>query len=153
MPVNIREAKLTDLDTLREFEQGVIASERPFDNSLKDNEITYYNLEKLISNDNALLVVAENNREVIGSGYALLKKSRPFEKHGYYSYLGFMYVAPNHRRKGINKKIIDTLIHWSKNKGTTEIRLDVFEQNESAVYAYEKIGFAKTLINMRMDIS
>ncbi|MFT5294277.1 MAG: hypothetical protein ACI9YH_000283, partial [Colwellia sp.] len=34
MNVNIRPAQLEDLDTLLAFEQGVIASERPFDQSL-----------------------------------------------------------------------------------------------------------------------
>ena len=153
MNINIRQAKLADLAKLFEFEQGVIASERPFDKSLKNGEITYYNLEKLITDENAQLVVAEHNGELIGSGYALLKKSKPFEKYDYYSYLGFMFVDPKYRRKGINKKIIDSLIDWSKSKGIIEIRLDVFDQNESALNAYEKIGFSKTLINMRMDVS
>jgi RimJ/RimL family protein N-acetyltransferase len=34
-----------------------------------------------------------------------------------------------------------------------EIPLDVFEQNGAALRAYEKIGFIKTLVNMRMDLS
>lgn len=151
--INIRKSQLSDLDKLLEFEQGVIASERPFDKSLKDSEITYYNLEKLISDENSQLVVAEHNGKVIASGYALLKKADPFEKYDYYSYLGFMFVDPRYRRKGINKKIIDSLIDWNKNKGIVEIRLDVFNQNESAVIAYEKIGFSKTLVNMRMNVS
>lgn len=64
-----------------------------------------------------------------------------------------MYVAPGYRRKGVNKKIIDSLIAWSKSKGIVDIRLDVFEQNESAIGAYEKIGFSKSLVNMRMIVS
>jgi ribosomal protein S18 acetylase RimI-like enzyme len=151
--INIRASQLSDLDKLLEFEQGVIVSERPFDKSLIDGEITYYKLEKLIANENARLVVAEHEGKLVASGYALLKKSKPFEKHEYYSYLGFMFVKPEYRRNGINKKIIDSLIDWSKNKGVTEIRLDVFEQNKSAVYAYEKIGFSKTLVNMRMEVT
>ncbi|MEW6998057.1 GNAT family N-acetyltransferase [Colwelliaceae bacterium BS250] len=152
MNINIRKAQLNDLDKLLEFEQGVIASERPFDKSLKDSEISYYNLEKLITSANSQLVVAEYQGELIASGYALLKKSEPFEKHDYFSYLGFMFVAPKYRRKGINKQIIDSLIDWSKSKGIVEVRLDVFEHNQSAVIAYNKLGFSKTLVQMRMDV-
>lgn len=153
MNVNIRPAQLKDLNQLLEFEQGVIASERPFDESLKDSEITYYNLEKLITNENSQLMVAEYAGVLIASGYALIMNSRPFEKHEYFSYLGFMFVVPEYRRKGLNKKIIGSLIDWSKSKGIVEIRLDVFEQNESALLAYEKLGFNKTLVKMRLDIS
>lgn len=151
--VNIRKSQLSDLDKLLEFEQGVIASERPFDSSLKDSEISYYNLEQLITNANAQLVVAEYEGELIASGYALIKKSQPFEQHDYFSYLGFMFVDPRFRRKGINKQIIDSLVEWSKSKGMVEIRLDVFEQNQSAVLAYEKLGFSKTLVKMRMEVT
>ena len=153
MNVNIRKAQLSDLDKLFEFEQGVITSERPFDKSLKDSKITYYDLEKLITNDNSQLVVAIYEGKLIASGYALLKKSRPFEKHDYFSYLGFMFVEPQYRRKGVNKQIIDSLIKWSKSKGIVEVRLDVFEQNQSAVLAYEKLGFNKTLVKMTLDVS
>ncbi|MFT5298612.1 MAG: ribosomal protein S18 acetylase RimI-like enzyme, partial [Colwellia sp.] len=151
--VNIRPAQLEDLDTLLAFEQGVIASERPFDQSLKEENITYYNLEKLITNENSHLIVAEYDGALIASGYALIMNSRPFEKHEYFSYLGFMFVVPEYRRKGLNKKIIGSLIDWSKRKGIAEVRLDVFDQNESALLAYEKLGFNKTLVKMRLDIS
>jgi ribosomal protein S18 acetylase RimI-like enzyme len=149
----IRKSQLSDLEKLLEFEQGVIASERPFDRSLKNHKITYYDLKKLMSNENAQLVVAEHEGELIASGYALLKKSEPFEKFDYFSYLGFMFVDPRYRRKGINKKVIDSLIDWSKSKGIDEIRLDVFDQNESAVSAYEKLGFSKTLVQMRIEVN
>ncbi len=153
MIINIRKAKLSDVDKLLEFEQGVIASERPFDESLKDEEITYYDLEKLITGENSQLVVAEHEGELVASGYALIKRSEPFEKYDYFSYLGFMFVAPKYRRKGINKQVIDSLIQWSKSKGIIEIRLDVFEKNQSAVSAYEKLGFNKTLVKMRIEVS
>ena len=153
MIVNIRKAELSDLDKLLEFEQGVIASERPFDESLKSEEITYYDLEKLITDENSQLVVAEHEGELIASGYALIKKSESFEKYDYFAYLGFMFVAPKYRRKGINKQVIDSLIKWSKNKGIIEVRLEVFDQNQSAVSAYEKLGFNKTSVKMRIEVS
>jgi ribosomal protein S18 acetylase RimI-like enzyme len=151
--VNIRPSQLNDLDTLLDFEQGVIASERPFDQSLKEDKITYYNLEKLITNDNSQLIVAEYEGALIASGYALIMGSKPFEKREHFSYLGFMFVVPKYRRKGLNKRIIESLIDWSKSKGIVEIRLDVFDQNQSALLAYEKLGFNKTLVKMRLDIS
>ncbi|WP_079243245.1 GNAT family N-acetyltransferase [Chryseobacterium indologenes] len=146
-----REATEKDLEILLEFEQGVITAERPFNSTLIEGEIHYYDLKFLIQSSDANVIVAEENNEIIASGYALIKKSEKyynqFEK---YSYLGFMYVKPEHRGKGINKVITDELISWSKSRGISEVRLDVYAQNESAIKAYEKAGFEPHLLTMRL---
>jgi ribosomal protein S18 acetylase RimI-like enzyme len=64
-----------------------------------------------------------------------------------------MYVKPEHRGKGVNKKVIAALQHWAIVRGITEFRLDVYNDNLPAVKAYEKIGFSKHLIEMRMELS
>jgi ribosomal protein S18 acetylase RimI-like enzyme len=61
-----------------------------------------------------------------------------------------MYVKPGHRGKGINKVITDELVSWSKLRGISEVRLDVYAQNESAIKAYEKAGFEPHLLTMRL---
>ncbi|TZG00138.1 GNAT family N-acetyltransferase (plasmid) [Chryseobacterium panacisoli] len=146
-----REATEKDLEILLEFEQGVVAAERPFNSTLIEGKIHYYDLNSLIQSSDATVIVAEENDEVIASGYALIKESEKyynqFEK---YSYLGFMYVKPEHRGKGINKVITDELISWSKSRGISEVRLDVYAQNESAIKAYEKAGFEPHLLTMRL---
>ena len=73
--IKIRTATLDDIDILLEFEQGVIKAERPFDVTLGADPITYYNLEELIVSDDASLVVAEIEGEIISSGYALIIRS------------------------------------------------------------------------------
>lgn len=153
MNIKTRTANLDDLDTLLEFEQGVITAERPFDPCLKPSAITYYDLKALLSNDDAHVIVIEDATNIIGCGYALIKKSEAFEKSEYYSYLGFMYVSPEFRGKGLNKQVINTLIDWSKKRGIFEIRLEVYEQNQPAVKAYEKLGFKPSTVKMRMDVS
>ncbi|MEW6989252.1 N-acetyltransferase family protein [Colwelliaceae bacterium 6441] len=148
----IRPAKNSDLEQLRIFEQGVINAERPFDNTLNADPIQYYNLEKQLVDDNVCLVVAEENGELIASGYARIEKAKPYVNYSFYSYLGFMYVSPEHRGKGINQKIIDALAHWSKEQGITMMHLDVFSDNETAIRAYNKAGFTANLVEMRLAL-
>lgn len=148
----IREALLTDIPKLLEFEQGVISAERPFDETLKEGNINYYDLDKLINQADSQVIVAEIAGELVGSGYALIKESKEYIKHERYSYFGFMYVDPSHRRKGVNQLIVETLKNWSKNKGVYNISLGVFAGNQSAINAYEKAGFSKTLIEMRLQL-
>ena len=149
--VKIRTATLDDMDILLEFEQGVIRAERPFDVTLGADPITYYNLEELILSDDAYLVVAEIEGKIIGSGYALKKAARPYLNHGFYSYLGFMFTLFDHRGKGVNTKIIERLKQWSDSKGLKEIRLTVYDENYGAISAYEKAGFKKHIIEMRLQ--
>lgn len=149
--IKIRTATLNDIDILLEFEQGVIKAERPFDVTLGADPITYYNLKELILSDDASLVVAEIEGEIIGSGYALLKPARHYLNHGFYSYLGFMFTLPDYRGRGVNTKIIERLKQWSDSKGLKEMRLTVYDENHNAIMAYEKVGFKKHIIEMRLQ--
>ena len=146
-----REATEQDLEILLGFEQGVVTAERPFNSTLIEGEIHYYDLKYLIQSPEATVIVAEENNEIIASGYALIKKAaKDYYQFKEYAYLGFMYVKPEHRGKGINKVITDELISWSKSRGINEVRLDVYAQNESAIKAYEKAGFEPHLLTMRL---
>lgn len=148
----LRTAKADEIHTLLAFEQGIVETERPFDATLKEGEIHYYDLIALIESPIAEVVVAEIDGQLVGSGYALIKEAKPYQKHTHYAYLGFMYVKPEFRGKGVNKAILETLKQWAVSKGIMEIRLEVYDKNIVAKKAYEKAGFKANLLEMRMDI-
>lgn len=148
----IRKATLSDLDILLQFEQGVVEAERPFNPVLKESGVHYYNINELITADHIELLVAQSGTEIIGCGYARIESAKPYLKYDRYAYLGFMYVVPAHRGKGVNKLILQELTAWSKGKGITELRLEVFSDNAIAIKAYEKAGFGKLYIHMRNEI-
>lgn len=148
----VRPAQKDEIDTLIEFEQGIVAAERPFDSTLKEGEIHYYDLIHLIESPIAEVVVAEMDGELVGSGYALIKEAKPYQKHTHYAYLGFMYVKPEYRGQGINKAILDALKQWAISKNIKEIRLEVYDENLVAKKAYEKAGFKGNLLEMRLEL-
>ena len=147
----IRKATLNDLNKLLEFEKALINVERPMDLTIREGDISYYDIGAFIVADDTELVVATHKNEIVASGYARIKDDRHYLKHKKQGYLGFMYVAEAHRGKGLNKRIIDALIQWCKDKGVFEIRLDVYQENPKAIKAYEKAGFKKHMITMRLD--
>ena len=149
--ITIRQAKIKDLDNLRTLEQGVIQYERPFAPTLKKDPIQYYDLRNLIEREDAEIIVAISNGEIIGSGYALIKNNSPVKQPAQYVHLGFMYVSPTYRGMGINGKIIDHLKIWAKERNLTEFQLDVYAENESAVKAYKKKNFKPYLLKMRFN--
>ncbi len=150
--ITIRTATIKDLDTLLRFEQGVIKAERPFDVTIKDGHVNYYDIVHLIEAPHIEIVVAESGDEIIGCGYARIEDGRIYLKHKQHAYLGFMYVDPAHRGKGVNKLVIDALTKWAISQNMTELLLDVYDENTPAVRAYEKVGFAKHLVQMRKGV-
>jgi len=149
----VRAAKVEEIDTLLAFERGIVEAERPFDTTLKEGEIHYYDLIALIESPIAEVVVAEIDGQLVGSGYALIKEAKPYQKHTHYAYLGFMYVKPEFRGKGVNKAILETLQQWAVSKGIREVRLEVYDENIIAKKAYEKAGFKANLLEMRLEIN
>ncbi|MGU3375322.1 GNAT family N-acetyltransferase [Chryseobacterium sp. M5A1_1a] len=146
-----REATKEDLKILLEFEQGIVSAERPFNSTLIDGEIHYYDLNEFIQSPDATLIVVEDNNEIVASGYALIKKTeKDYNNFKSYAYLGFMFVKPEYRGKGINKLITNELVNWAKSRNISEVRLDVYAQNDSAIKAYEKAGFEPLLLTMRL---
>jgi GNAT superfamily N-acetyltransferase len=152
MIVEIRKAKEEEIDTLLDFEKGIIEAERPFDDTLKTGEIHYYDLIDLIKSDKAEVLVAVIDKEIVGSGYAKIVPAKPYQKFTEYAYLGFMYVKPLLRGQGINQKILQGLIDWAQKRNITEVRLDVYDENIAAKKAYLKAGFTPNLLEMRIDI-
>lgn len=148
--IKIRVAVPNDLKILKEFEQEVIRYERAFAKNLKQDPIVYYELEDYIERSDVQVLVATLERKPVGSGYAMIKDSETFKTPEKYAYLGFMYVIPDQRGKGINRLIINELLKWVKEKKLTEVQLDVYAENESAISAYEKIGFKPDLLKMRL---
>lgn len=153
MEVVVRQAEVADLDKLLEFEQGVIDAERPFDATLKRENTRYYDMAAMIATPHIRVVVAEVDGEIVGSGYARIEESKPYLTHDKHSYMGFMFTVPEYRGKGVNQKIIEALEQWSLAQGVTEVRLEVYIENTSAIRAYEKIGFSGSILKMRKSIA
>lgn len=52
-------------------------------------------------------------------------------------------VAPNHRRRGLGTHIVAGLASWARERGATDMYLQVSADNAGAITTYEKLGFAE----------
>lgn len=150
--MHIRKATRSDLPALLEFEQGIIAAERPMDPTLKEDPITYYDLSEYIDAVDTEVVVAETNGKLVGSGYGQIRKNKDYFKYPEYGYIGFMFVDEDHRGQAIAKQIIAYLNTWFASRNIEEVRLTVYDKNPAAIKAYEKAGFEKHIIEMRLNL-
>jgi GNAT superfamily N-acetyltransferase len=147
-----RSATLDDLPALKKCEQGIIAAERPYDHTLKPDPISYYDLGERVRSEDAEVAVIELGGEIIATGYAEKRPSKPYVASDYHAFLGFMFVHPDHRGKGLNRVLTDYLLDWARTRGLTEIRLTVYSGNDPAIRAYEKTGFKSYITEMRLNL-
>ena len=97
MDVTIRQATPGDLAALLQFQQGVVEAERPFDPTLKDGSIHYYDIAALIASTDVHFLVAECGSDLVGCGFARIEAAKHYLRHPMHAYLGLMYVDPTHR--------------------------------------------------------
>lgn len=73
-------------------------------------------------------------------GYLLLGESGWLtpEPHGF---IYDVWVAPEHRGKGVGKGLVSWAADWARSKGYHKIKLEVAESNGQARHVYEELGF------------
>jgi RimJ/RimL family protein N-acetyltransferase len=148
-----RPATSHDVGALRRFEQGIVSAERAFDSTLKLGGIQYYDIEAMIVAEHVRFIVAEHDGELVGCGFARIDNAKPYLEHSRQAYLGLMYVDPRYRGRSINGSIVELLKQWCRTQGVTELRLEVYDGNSVAIGAYEKAGFVKHMIEMRVRLT
>ncbi|KJH72543.1 GNAT family N-acetyltransferase [Aliterella atlantica] len=58
-----------------------------------------------------------------------------------HAHIFLLYVAPEHRRKGIAKALMQYLEKWAIARGDRQIGLQVFQTNSNALNLYKQLGY------------
>jgi GNAT superfamily N-acetyltransferase len=101
-------------------------------------------LADIMRSPDAALFVAEQSGELIGLAevYCMQddRDNRLIVAHRYGCVQSLM-VRESSRRQGVGKLLMEAAEQWAKEKGVTEIRLDVWEFGEGPLGFYEKLGY------------
>ncbi len=81
-----------------------------------------------------IMLVAEEGGEIIGLTQGRTNK-------GGYSWLGFMGVSPNCRRRGVARGLLHEFIRQSRESGCTKVSLDTAPCLKPAIKLYTDMGF------------
>lgn len=150
MELRLREARETDLPALLAMEQALVREERPYDPTIRPDPVHYHDLPALLADPDSRVVVAEADGTVVACGFVTRRIPRHYLDHDAYAYLGLMYTYPDYRGRGVNGQILTDLKAWATGRGLFEMRLTVYYDNEPALRAYEKAGFKRHLVEMRL---
>lgn len=55
-----------------------------------------------------------------------------------------MWTAPTHRRSGVGRNLVETVIDWARKHRVETLRLMVVGNNDPAIRLYERLGFVRT---------
>ncbi len=59
-----------------------------------------------------------------------------------HAHVFLLYVAPEHRRQGIGKVLMQQAEAWARDRGDRQIGLQVFQTNQPALALYQGLGFS-----------
>ena len=107
-------------------------------------------LKRIGSDRNYRIIIAEDkqNRQVIGTA-TLLIEQKFIHNGGKAGHIEDVATRKGYEGKGIGKKIIEELIKIATENGCYKVILDC---NEKVMEFYEKTGFRKQAVMMRIDI-
>ncbi len=129
MEITIEDASISRLDKLYEIEKQCFEQEA----------FTKQQLAYLLTDYNTLGLTALLNGEITGFAIARVDIGR----NGQFGHIVTVDVAPAYRRKGIAQKLLHEIETSFKERGFKECRLEVREDNVTALNLYQKLGYNK----------
>ena len=102
-----------------------------------------YLLSLMADPDVALFLAVEAER-LVGVVHVLIRETRdiPILVSRRFGLVENLVVREGLRRQGIGSALMEKAREWSKSRGATEIELNVYEFNQSAIAFYRKLGYA-----------
>lgn len=145
--MKIREAKIDDFETI-----GTLFFESDNFHSVNQPDIYRETLEvsrnrdyiaSIINDPKAMFYVAEEDNRVVGfiNGFEESKGFLPFHKERTFFSIDNIVVSKEYQSKGYGKKLLKKIEDESRSKGYSDIILNVYSFNSSAIGLYKSRGF------------
>jgi len=145
-----RRAGLTDLEQLVEF---TLSEAKEAEGISQDREKAREAIRTALEDESfAVYWVIQDGHEQLVGNISVVKEWSNWNA-GYYWWIQSLYIQPEHRGRGLLKKLIEAVRGSAVLGQALDLRLYVHKDNERAIKAYRKAGFADADYRiMRMDV-
>ena len=135
--LKIRPLTMCDKETYLRMAREFYATDAVLIHVGKEHFLSTFD-ELMRSDEYAICYIFELDGETVG--YSLLAKTYSQEAGGLVLWIEEIYVAPEHRGRGIGKTFFDFILK-NKPDNVKRLRLEVERENEGAVKLYRSFGF------------
>jgi GNAT superfamily N-acetyltransferase len=103
----------------------------------------YQEIMKIIQSMDSVIFLAEVDQKPVGLAEIHIRHddANPLTVPYRYGYLQSLIVTASNRQRGIGTQLVAAIEHWAKEKGASEIRLNVFEFAGGPLTFYEQLGY------------
>ena len=109
-------------------------------------------LRSQLTEDDAAVFVAEQDRQVIGYVFAALEPISWKELREACGFIHDIVVDDPQRRAGVATALMEAAIEWLRSRGAPRVILGTAERNPAAQRLFEKLGFRRTMIEMTREL-
>ena len=150
MSFKIESARQTDIPRLTELLNDLFDVELDF---TADSTRQVRGLELLLAEDGAaadrqiVAVARDDHDQAIGMASAQIVVSTA--EGALSAWIEDVVVHHDYRRQGIGRNLLDYLVEWAKTRGATRVQLVVDQENDSADFFYQALGWQTTQLVVR----
>lgn len=111
-------------------------------------------LSDLIKEEKSIFYVIEVDSDVVGFiyGYEESKGFLPIHKKRTYFYIDNIVVSSRYHRTGYGRMLLNKIISDCKERGYSDIMLNVYNFNKKAISLYQDIGFKDLSRDMILEL-
>jgi diamine N-acetyltransferase len=97
----------------------------------------------IIKNKEAILFVAQSGEEMIGFIQASVRQppDHPVWVKRQYAYINDICIVNEYRRTSVGKKLMEAVEKWAIDSGLSQIELNVWDFNKSAMSFFDSTGY------------
>lgn len=155
--MKIREASRKDVKQINSLNQQLNEYHLKFDDyyKLRPNleDITTKYFENIITSEDSILLVAEDNKSVVGYIVGKVGVRPPVYEVDKRGLLSEMYVLEKYRGRGVGRELTERMISWFKERSIKYVELSVDRRNDLGYNVWKSLGFETWQLVMKMRIN
>lgn len=109
-------------------------------------------ISNLLGRDDAMAVVAVDGGRLVGYAVGRISVLPGFFERRRRGYIHDVVAEEPYRRRGVGRRLTETLLAWMRESGVLTVELTVAVRNEAAVAFWERLGFVTYMHHMKRDL-